>query len=357
MAVSRWRPRLPGIAAPSVHDALAALGCALPFPMIALVVRYGPSTIDPCTSPLLLSGALWLAALGFAVVFLLSLWVLGAPSPPDGIARCSLVCMLAVTASATFGTAVHRDFFSAVFMYILAFLALYFYYLRSRPLSQVRYETFRSVGRAGYVIFLLFTVWIMMMGYAISTRAEPRPIESVIYNCYNALLDVAILFSSRHLLLRSYRTLSLGSGDAVFLDGAPIDFVLGSAGLRILHAFLSSPERKATCADIGKAASDEGRPKRRSDCASCDAEGAKASLCPEYRATYNRILELKKLLEFLEVGSILPPQNKRRVLAEGWRLVLFENVRLRVEESGEEPYPAGARKGARAPKKRRDGVA
>ncbi|HRZ64073.1 MAG TPA: hypothetical protein P5133_04030, partial [Spirochaetia bacterium] len=183
----------------------------------------------------------------------------------------------------------------------------------------------------------LFTAWIMLMGYAIATRAEPRPLESIAYNSYNALLDLALLAASRALVLRSYRTLSLRGDGAVLLDGAPIDFVLGAAGLRILRAFLSSPERRATCAEIGRGHGGEAgrgpRSPRRAGCASCAAGEVKASLCPEYRATYNRVLELKKLLEFLEVGTILPPKNKRQILAEGWRLLLFENVRL-VGEGG-----------------------
>lgn len=329
----------------SALDALAALGCALPFPMITLIVRYGPSTIDPCTSPLLLSYAPWLAALSLIVIALPIPGALKAPSPTACIARCSILCLLAVSGSIVFGALVHRDYFSAVFQYILAFIALYFYDLRSRSPSEVHYETFRAVGRAGYVLFFFFTFWIMLMGYAISTRAEPRPIESIIYNCYNALLDIAILFSSRHLLLRSYRTLSLGAEGAVLLDGAPIDFVLGVAGLRVLRAFLASPERRATCADIARLA--EGSGKRKTNCSDCASEEVKASLCPEYRATYNRVLELKKLLEFLEVGTIVPPQNKRRILIEGWRLALFPNVRLKLEVSMKAPDEDGLKEAAR----------
>ena len=316
---------------PLASDALATFVCAFPFALVTLVVRYGPSTVDPCTSPLLLKAAPLVAFLGLLAVTIPILACLAASGTASFIARAAFACVFATSGSALFGGAVHRDYFTAVFQYLLAFLALFLYWLRSQPSSQVSSGTFRSLGRAGYAIFFLFSAWIMMMGYAISTRAEPRPIESVLYNSYNALLDLVIFLGSRELVLRSYKTLALRSDGAVLLDGAPIDFVLGAAGVRILKAFLASPERRATCADIARQAAEEGRTKRRSDCASCDAADAKASLCPEYRATYNRLLELKKLLEFLEVGSILPPKNKRRILAEGWRLALFENVRL---ESG-----------------------
>jgi hypothetical protein len=45
---------------------------------------------------------------------------------------------------------------------------------------------------------------------------------------------------------------------------------------------------------------------------------------------YNGILDLKKTLETFELGTILPPSNRRNILTEGWKLMLFEGVRLRV---------------------------
>jgi hypothetical protein len=326
-----FRKRVPLTTRPTVLDIATAAGFALPFPLVTLVVRYGPSQVDPLASPLILGYAPLVALIGMLVATPLFLHAIIAEKPRSFAAGALAACLLPVGAAAAFGSVAHRDYFTAVFQYVIATFALFLYWLRSRPVSQVRPETFRSVGRAGYAAFLLLTVWIMMMGYAISTRAEPRPIESILYNSYNMLLDFALLVGSRELVLRSLRTLSLRRDGAVLLDGAPVDFVLGAGGIRILRTFLSSPERRATCADIGRNALESGMSKRRSDCALCEAEGSKASLCPEYRATYNRVLELKKLLEFLEVGSILPPKNKRRVLAEGWRLALFENVRVEMQ--------------------------
>jgi len=300
-------------------------------------VRFGPSPQDPCASPLLLGSARWVAAAGLLAIALPAYASLAAASLRGFLARAAALAVLAALASAACGAALHRDYFTAVFQYPIAFLALFLYRLRSGGEAGLEYETYRSLGKTGYAVFFLFTAWIMLMGYAIATRAEPRPLESIAYNSYNALLDLALLAASRALVLRSYRTLSLRGDGAVLLDGAPIDFVLGAAGLRILRAFLSSPERRATCAEIGRGHGGEAgrgpRSPRRAGCASCAAGEVKASLCPEYRATYNRVLELKKLLEFLEVGTILPPKNKRQILAEGWRLLLFENVRL-VGEGG-----------------------
>jgi len=328
-------------------DVVTALGLALPFPLVALVLRYGPSPVDAPVLRQSLGLVPPAAILGFLAASALFLLAIVAEKPRSFAARAIVACLVTVGGAVAFGIAVHRDYFTAVFQYAIASFILFLYWLRSLPASHVRPETFRSVGRAGYAAFFLLSVWIMMMGYAIATRAEPRPIESILYNSYNMLLDLSILVGSRELVLRSFRTLSLRRDGSILLDGAPIDFVLGAAGIRILRSFLASPERRATCADIGRALPGVGAGSRRSDCASCDAEGTKASLCPEYRATYNRVLELKKLLEFLEVGSILPPKNKRRVLAEGWRLALFENVRL--ETRGEAEIPMQAQAGAVPP--------
>ena len=85
------------------------------------------------------------------------------------------------------------------------------------------------------------------------------------------------------------------------------------------------------CADLQKllhpdSFADEG------SCATCVDESRKAAMCSQYRTTYNSILETKKLLEFLGVGTITSSDNRRNILQDGWKLVLFENVRLEVKK-------------------------
>jgi len=74
--------------------------------------------------------------------------------------------------------------------------------------------------------------------------------------------------------------------------------------------------------------------KKKRDCDSCDPGVSKAADCPGYRGTYNRVLVIKRLLEFLEIGTILPPKNKLQVLSDGWRFLAFEDVRIKVERRG-----------------------
>jgi hypothetical protein len=168
------------------------------------------------------------------------------------------------------------------------------------------------------------------MGYAIVTRAEPRPIEAMIYNAYNIPLSLVLLLVSRGVERRALRTLSIGAG-GVTVDGKPIDTMLGERRSTLLAAFAAAPDRRLRCPDVHAAlASRAHAPDRtpRASCEDCDANGMKATSCVDYRSAYNSLLDLKKTLEFLEIGSITSPDNKRRVLAEGWRLTLFENARI-----------------------------
>ncbi|MDP3177176.1 MAG: hypothetical protein Q8M76_04680, partial [Spirochaetaceae bacterium] len=243
----------------------------------------------------------------------------------------SLAVLALIGAAMTAGALYHRDFFSAVFMDLPVALCLLLGWAHSKPSGTLKPQFLRAMGGAGYMIFGVFAVWILMMGYAISTRAEPRPIESIIYNCYNAMLAFLLLMLSRGVVLKSKRTLVV-SATGISLDDAPIEDVLGSTEIAMLRAFIAAPGGRLACADI-QAALERGNPerKRRRDCASCDPGVTKAADCPGYRGTYNRVLVIKRLLEFLEIGTILPPKNKLQILSEGWRFLVFENVRIKVE--------------------------
>ena len=176
-----------------------------------------------------------------------------------------------------------------------------------------------------------YAEWIILVGYAVVTRAEPRPIETLIYNAYNLPLVLVLFLASRGVERRAMRTLSIGAA-GVEVDGKSIDAMLGERRAVLLAAFVAAPDRRLRCPDVQQAlaARAHGGAARaaKTDCAACAASGMKATDCAEYRSAYNSLLDLKKLLEFLEIGSITAPDNRRLVLTEGWRLTLFENARI-----------------------------
>ena len=59
------------------------------------------------------------------------------------------------------------------------------------------------------------------------------------------------------------------------------------------------------------------------------AENWTAYDCATYRNLKNRINDAKKYLELLQIGTIVPAEeNRREIKITGWRLRLFDDVRL-----------------------------
>ena len=299
---------------------------ALPVPIISLTLflRGFPETAG---TPLPASSLPWVAAmvfLGFGFAYDATLRI----ANPIVFAIASIfVSLLAQGTVVALGVLVHRDFFSAIFQNLVAYLGLFLFWFYSHPVNRPQ---LRFLSHAGYGIFILFSQWIIMMGYAIVTRSEPRPIEALIYNSYNGFLDVFIIVISRGLLLRSRKTLTVGS-EGVAVDGKAADYFLGKGSKALLLDFLEAEDHQLSCAAIQsqtflKRSRNQGTASV--ICTGCDPMDTKATLCAAYRRTYNRIHELKKLLELLEIGTIIPPKNKMRILSQGWKLMLFEGVRI-----------------------------
>lgn len=307
---------------------LVSLIAALPFPLVTVVLRAGYSPMDRLDSPLLLSFWMVIAAASFLIVAGACWLTLGATTS-RAFTGMGAILAIAVTATTVwFGVNHHRDYFSALFIDPVVFYCIILFWFQARPMPTSR-PLLKALGVAGLVVYVLFVVWILMMGYAISTRAEPRPIESLMYNAYNVFLAFTLLVLSRTVYLRSWRTVEL-RGEGILLDGKPVDAILGSQEIAILKAFLADRQGRMACSAL-QSAIDRASPGRRvpEGCASCDPKDAKATRCTGYRGLYNRVLAIKRLLEFLEVGTILAPENKFQILTEGWKLALFEGVRVR----------------------------
>jgi hypothetical protein len=116
----------------------------------------------------------------------------------------------------------------------------------------------------------------------------------------------------------------------------------GAKKTALLQAFARARDRRLKCPEIQAIMYPE-QDNGALDCGTCASSNTKAALCGRYRTTYNAILDLKKLMEFLEIGTIVSSENRRNILAEGWKLILFENVRLVVREENEADSPFSAK--------------
>jgi hypothetical protein len=308
---------------PWALDALVVAFISLPMPMVALVLALFPADA-PANPQAVLAG--FAATLAIAALYLRSLRT-------RTYSAFIVLSLLAVAGNAMtsiwLGIGSHRDFFTSAFESILAYPLVFLYRLWAKSRGEYSSMSMRAISRAGFAIAAFFTVWIMMMGYAISTRAEPRPLQSIIYNCYNLILAVALALESHGLELSTWHTLSI-SPKALRLDDKDLVPILGKKKSDMLRAFTLSPDRTLHCREIQAAL--EGGGEGDFDCGDCDKDTAKATACPHYRSTYNSLLEIKRTIEFLGIGTITAPENKRRILAEGWKLAIFEGVRIQARE-------------------------
>lgn len=313
-----------------------SLFLSLPFALVLLATRYGPSPSELPLPGFWESSTLAIAIAGTALAFALYSAVLAARSLSAFAARLSVATSAMVVGAAILGATVHRDFYTAAFQYLLCAAVAVLYRVRSRSAPGRRLGRGAAIGKGGIILAAFYAEWVMLMGYAIATRAEPRPIEALAYNVYDLGQILALLYLARSIERRS-RHLLLLSDSYILVDGRDIVPVIGRTQADMLRAFARAPGTVLTCPEIQRILrGGEGQPlAEESGCAACVESGTKAALCAKYRSTYNNLLELKRLLEFLQIGDIVAPANRRKVLSEGWRFSLFEGSRIEFRISKE----------------------
>ena len=318
----------------------APLFLSLPFAVSSIALAIGPSTVDALPDgplaralPFLAAGMVTAGYVAYSFAFTKKRFL-------PFLAAASATCFSLIAISAIAGILLHRDFFTAAFQYVVTYPLVLILYARFIRRAAAEKASAKLLANTGLFVAGFHMEWIMLMGYAIATRAEPRPIESMIYNLYNILLTTFLFFVSRSLKRTTISTLSV-SPKGMKLGEKDISSLAGNKRTRLLHAFATAEERRLRCPDIqrllhgagsGEAQESDGKAEHSGpDCARCDPESAKAAQCGRYRSTYNSILELKKLIEFLEIGTIVSGENRRHVLEDGWRLVPFEGARIKTE--------------------------
>jgi hypothetical protein len=176
------------------------------------------------------------------------------------------------------------------------------------------------------VVFVFTGAWIALMGYAISTRQEPRWAESIIYNIYNTVFIFLLAVTTVDLRIRGQRTVVV-SDASLHIDRYNFtEYFTGTAGI-LVRAFLRSQGRTLTCREIAAKAGEDTESGPNS-CSACLEARWKVTRCKHYRNIYNMTLDIKRMLETLEIGTIVSPQDRSRVKEDGWKLRLFVGVRV-----------------------------
>ena len=129
---------------------------------------------------------------------------------------------------------------------------------------------------------------------------------------------------------RMYRRVYITS-NKIMIDNYDFTKFLGKVNLNIIHSFILNQNKNITCSLLISCLSngDQDNPSlNKWDCEECLNRESKVTLCPKYKTIYNRILDIKKLFESLEIGTIISPENKMNILTEGWKLRFFDDIRV-----------------------------
>ncbi len=247
----------------------------------------------------------------------------------------------------------HRDFFVYGTQVVIIFFTILLVRLDDLGIVSRKKEVFRAVSSGAYIAFTLWVGWLMMMSYAIVTRAEPRWIESTAYNLVNGVIALVLLVTASTLRDREKRILSCRE-DRFYLDERDISALLTPQECRIVGAFLTGQQNTHTCRSLleylrtAVPAGGDDLIQRDSptECSRCLLERWTASNCAPYRNLKNRISDTKKYLELLQIGTIVPvSENPREIKETGWVLRLFDDVRVaRDERLFHERKPTGSRR-------------
>ncbi len=234
-------------------------------------------------------------------------------------------------------------------------------------------EASRGLFAVSVMLAFAYCAWLIVVGHGIVARQEPRLVESIWYNSYNLAALPFIAVGVVRLKTAGYRSVRLAPrGFAV--DGRDFSGYLGTVNGVMAREFIKNAGTGINCAtlagsvdrelsssdglsadadradpmdsmdpkdpkDAASPATDRdgapcaARPGERPDisaeaCARCVEEPLKATGCRTYRRIYKRVNDIRKLLEALEIGTILNPDNKMKVVERGWKLRLFDDVRV-----------------------------
>jgi hypothetical protein len=250
---------------------------------------------------------------------------------------------------------VHRDFFSWPAQLVMIYYTIFLWRIDYLGIIKRKVQIYRALYQVAIVVFILWISWVMLMSWAIVVRSEPRWIESTFYNFCNGLIGLVMIYTAGILRDRVKQRIRL-SGDAIYLDERNVSQLLSPQENSLIGVFLEAPHQSKNCRSLLEALNSTGElresqavgtgvlsgaedcPEEKSksssimpqtDCPTCHQEGWTATKCSAYRNLKNRIADAKKYLELLQIGTIVPvSENPRDIKEKGWRLRLFDDVRL-----------------------------
>ncbi len=301
--------------------------------MISVMVHLNPSgtvsLYDTYGSEGLLTG---IQVLGALVIFFLLFTAGSTKKVPRFLFMFFSSFLFTIVLATSAGLIIHRDYYSFFMQSFLAHTILFLYKMEELSLIKNRAVTYRALYIGSVVLTVLTFSWLIIVSYAIVVRLEPRWIESTWYNIINALFGFLLLWTASVLRDRRKKTITV-SQERVLLDGNDLTGSLSPQELNLLTIFLIAGNTNINCSTLLKELREntlgQGGEKSVAECLACIENGWPPSKCASYRNLKNRINDIKKYLELLQIGTIVPvSKNPREVKEQGWRFRLFDDVRI-----------------------------
>lgn len=232
-------------------------------------------------------------------------------------------CFITIITIIYLGLNIHRDYFSLIFIILTIY---YIVFLSKLDIFRQNKNFYRAVYFFSIILIVVIFFWILLMGYSIVKREEPRWIESILYNVYYISIIIILYFKNfkiSYLLKRKIQLIER----KIFIDNFDLSQIIGEDYIKILRVLFY--KKRANCYEINDSLK-RNQTNHYIECSEdCDK---KAHLCNSYRNIYNKINYCKKILELLKIGTIKNPPNKRNIKNEGWQLILEKECMLEFQE-------------------------
>ncbi len=222
----------------------------------------------------------------------------------------------------------HRDYITLFFQIAILLFSTVIIQFPNFIIFSNRIKIVKVLTQTGLIILFGCLGWIILMGYSIVTRSEPRWIESIVYNIHNVFILGFLAYSIARLQQETYKIVYL-TPSSCLLNERNLASHLTEREIAILNFFVRSNDNSCSCSSLLSFLSSANLLEHPGDydCYTCITEKWSAINCKFYRNIKNQLTALKKSLELIEIGTIVNMSPSFRDNKEqGWKLKFFNDV-------------------------------
>jgi len=230
------------------------------------------------------------------------------------------------------GIALDQNFLRSVFHSSAALFIIFLFRRELFPFKKKSKENLKILYVCAIFFGVAGIIWVFVYGFYAIILESSHAANWIFFNIYTLgilLAGLNAIIFTRSELFTHVRI----SSNSILIDDHDYTQLLSQKDVFILRLFAEADDRRMNCAQIIHALSENASENggfQPPNCEMCLRKKYKATQCSSYRLLYNQILKIKKIIETMNIGTIVPPENKLNITREGWVFKLFENVRLNI---------------------------